>query len=320
MYKRFYQGERLFSLDPEAQFNVFDYPDLTFSVVALNSCHNNDPYHRSGMINPKALTAACRKVRSPTRAGWVAAATWHHNLAGGPMQDDFLDAEFLQILIDAGTSLGFHGHQHRPDCFDERYRLGMNPRKITIISAGTLCAQPKNLSPGMPRSYNVVELDIALWKGRVHQRQMGNFQYNMPVWGPGHFVDSNASYLDFKLCKPVLERPEGLDDHLAFERASEHIGQARWKKALDELITLKSDHLVRRMTVSALLKLGDNQRTIQTILDPKSNEEAVLLGGAILEAGTVSDFVRFIALPFTLQNTDASVLDIVSRLRRKYSK
>lgn len=320
MYEKFYLDKRSYSLDPDSQYSVFDYPDLNFSVLALNSCHNNDPLQRYGIVNPSALTAACREARSPKRSGWVVAATWHHNLAGGPMQDDFLDASFLQILIDAGTSLGFHGHQHRADCFDERYRLGNNPRKITIVSAGTLCAEPKNISPGVSRGYNIVELDTEIWTGRVHQRQMVNQLENMPVWGPGHFVDSNASYLDFDLCKPVSNRPEGLDAQLALERAFEYLGETHWEEALDELMTMKSDSFVRRMIVSALLGLEDNQRTIKTILEPKSSEEAVLLGGAILEDGTVSDFKRFISFPFIDQNTDASVSDIVSRLERKYLK
>src|SRR5947199_3819584 len=49
----------------------------------------------------------------------------------GPFNNDYLDSEFLQLLIDSGVSLGFHGHQHTHDCVDERYRLGPAPRKMT---------------------------------------------------------------------------------------------------------------------------------------------------------------------------------------------
>jgi hypothetical protein len=118
-------------------------------------------------------------------------ATWHHSFFGAPHDDDYLDAGPLQVLIDAGVSLALHGHQHRTDCIDERYRLGPSERKITLLSAGTLCAGPRALRAGIPRSYNVVELDTDAWTGRLHQRQMLNEEFNLPVWGPGHINAAN---------------------------------------------------------------------------------------------------------------------------------
>ncbi len=186
------------------QFAIFDYPDLGFSVAALSSCYRNDPLQRAGGFHPTALSAACRDMRSPNRAGWLLAAGWHHSVGGGPSQNDYLDSEFLQLLIDSGVSLGFHGHQHSHDCVDERYRLGPVHRKMTIVSARTLCAEPRNLKPGVPRGYNVVELDTDLWTGRTHSRHMVNNSSNLPVWGPGLFYATGKSYVDFELCKPLV--------------------------------------------------------------------------------------------------------------------
>jgi hypothetical protein len=105
------------------------------SPVARNACGvaaaesesadwvNNDPLRRAGSFHPTALTEACRVLRNSKRAGWVMAAAWHHNLAGGPMLDDYLDAQFIQLLIDAGVSLGFHGHQHSSG----KWRINGNP-------------------------------------------------------------------------------------------------------------------------------------------------------------------------------------------------
>jgi DNA repair exonuclease SbcCD nuclease subunit len=316
-YERFYQGQRKFPLAPEEHYGIFDFQDLGFCVVALNSCFNNDPLHRAGAFHPTAFTEACRILRHPDRTGWLTAAAWHHNLAGGPMRDDYLDAGFLQLLIDAGVSLGFHGHQHLPECFDERYTIGPRPRKITIVSASTLCAEPRNLTPGVARSYNVVELDTDAWTGRVHQRQMVNRLFNLPVWGPGHFHGTNTSFSDFALCKPVRIRPAHLNEQLALERADKLLGAGQWHEALDVLNTIRGVPAARPLLLKGLSESGDSRRTIAMLWPPLTNAEAVTIGGAILEGGTKEEAEAFIQLTFVSNSTDASVRDISRRISER---
>lgn len=315
-YESFYQGQRPYPLSPEQQFAVFDFPDLGFCVVALNSCFNNDPLRRAGAFHPDTVTEACRALRQIDRSGWLAAAAWHHNLAGGPTQDDYLDAGFLQLLIDAGVSLGFHGHQHLPECFDERYRLGPMPRKITIVSASTLCGEPRNLRPGVPRSYNVVELDTDDWVGRVHQRQMVNMQFNLPVWGPGHFINTNSSFFDFELCKPLMVRSAQLDVQLALDRADKLLGSRQWREALAVLDDIKEVPLARPLLVKALQELDDGRRTIATLWPPLTSAEAVVLGGAVLDGGTREEAEAFVRLGLVCESMDASVREISQRVRQ----
>ena len=80
---------------------------------------------------------------------------WHHNTEGSPAQSDYMDASILQNLIDSGFSVGLHGHQHRPRCFDTRFNYGGNAR-LSVISAGTLCGSS---SSRFGRAYNLIELD-----------------------------------------------------------------------------------------------------------------------------------------------------------------
>lgn len=319
-YERFYQGQRTYPFVPEQQFDVFDFPDLNLCVLSLNSCFNNDPFRRVGDFNPDALTAAMRALRQARREGWLAVAAWHHNLEGRPTQEDFLDAEFLQLLIDAGVSIGFHGHQHLPDCFDERYRLGKNPRKITIVSASTLCSESHHLRPGTPRSYNIVEIDTDAWSGRVHQRQMINKLFNLPVWGPGHFNSTNSSIFDFELCKPLLTRTPNLDSKLSLEMAEKLLGTHQWSEAADILSGVKDILLARPLLVKALEELGDARRIIDTLWPPLTSAEAVLLGGAILECGTQEDAAAFIQLELASNNTDASIREILQRIKERRFK
>jgi len=63
-----------FPLAPEEHYGIFDFQDLGFCVVALNSCFNNDPLHRAGAFHPTAFTEACRILRHPDRTGWLTAA------------------------------------------------------------------------------------------------------------------------------------------------------------------------------------------------------------------------------------------------------
>ena len=313
-YNSFYQGKRAYQLAPEQQFDVFDFANLGFCVVALNSCFNNDPLRRAGAFHPNTLTEACRALRQSNRVGWLAAVAWHHNLVGGPTQDDYLDAGFLQLLIDAGASLGFHGHQHLPECFDERYRLGKNPRKMTIVSASTLCAEQNNLMPGVPRSYNIVELDTDDWVGCVHQRQMVNMLMSLPVWGPGHFINTNNSFFDFKMCKPLLTRSSQLDAQLALDRADKLLGTRLWREALEVLDEIKEVPLARPLLVKALEELSDERLTITTMWPPMNNAEVVTLGGAVLNSGTPEEAEAFIRLGIVSDNMDASVRDISRRI------
>jgi hypothetical protein len=320
MYKNFYENHRTFPLESEEQYQVFDFPWLNFSIVALNSCHNNDPFHTVGSFQQTTFSRACQALQRPERMGWLVAAAWHHNIVSEPTKNDYLDAGFLQPLIDTGVSLGFHGHQNLSDCFDERYRSGPNPRKMTIISAGTLCAEPRNLLPGVPRSYNIVELDSKELSGRVHQRQMVNHRFDLPIWGPGHFITSNRSSLNFEICPPLKIRPAYLDLQLILERVDALMGSHKWAEALDILETIKEETQARIFLVKALEELGDGRRTINNLWPPLTNREVVTVGGAILESGTENEAENFMQLDLVSNNNDASVREVRERISSRCGK
>ncbi|MGO6996903.1 metallophosphoesterase family protein [Rhizobium leguminosarum] len=320
LYEKFYRGERTYSLDPAQQFDVFDFPDLKFCLAALNSCHRNDPMNRVGAIHPSALAAACRMLRSPARDGWCLGASWHHDVAGGAGHEDFLDSSFVQLLIEAGVTVGFHGHRHRSDCFDQKSRLGDAPRKMTIVAAGTLCAGPTNLSPGIPRGYNIVELNTDTFGGRVHSRQMVNQLQNLPIWGPGLFVDTSKSFIDFDLSPPAKARSASLDIQLSLEKASDLFGRQKWKEVIDELEAIVDHPQARRFYVQALQELGDHTLTMERLRTPRDATEAVILGAAILESNAQKEALRFLSLDELTVQPDASLDEIKRHLTRRFVK
>lgn len=320
LYERFYEGARTYPLDPSRQFDIFDFPQFSFCLAAFNSCFRNDPMNRVGAIHPGALIEACRELRSPSRAGWYLAASWHHDIAGGAGHEDFLDAGFVQHLIDAGVTIGFHGHRHRTDCFDQKCRLGDAPRKMTVIAAGTLCAGPTNLSPGIPRGYNIIEIETDAAAGRVHSRQMVNQLQNIPIWAAGRFLDARGSFLDFDLSPPIEKRPAALNVELILERASDLLGQQKWKDVINELAPIVQDSTARRLFVEALQHIDDSALTIEYLSEPQNTTEAVMFGVALIQSASTDEVERFLRLELVVNNSDASLKDVTARLRRKSGK
>jgi hypothetical protein len=126
-------------------------------IAALSSCCNNDLFNRAGRIHPDCVAAATRAVAAHVKRGQVALATWHHNLAGGPNDSDYVDADVLQSLIDGGFVIGLHGHQHRPQFLEHQFTAD-GKRGIAVISAGTLCGGPHTLPSGRMAAYSHIEL------------------------------------------------------------------------------------------------------------------------------------------------------------------
>jgi hypothetical protein len=319
LYRSFYNGKRTFSLDPKLQYDAFDFPRESFSVLTLSSCFNNDLMRRAGSFHPAAVTEVGRLARQPSRAGWLIAAAWHHNVGGGPTQDDYIDNSALQLLIDAGVSAAFHGHQHFTECVEERLRVGPSRRKITIVSAGTLCAGPHHLA-GKPRSYNIVEFDTDASTGRVHQREMANRDLGLPIWAPGRFPISNGSYLDFDLERPAQLRPPTLDLQLAIEAAERAVGKKRWADAVAILRPHRNVELARPLLVEALNAIGDARQTIEVLSPPQTIAEAVVFGAAVDEVGTGAEVDAFLASTIVTEATDASVREIARRIRERRAR
>jgi len=319
-YEQFYCGVRSFSMEPDEQFCVFDYPDFNLSICALNSCYRNDPLQRSGSFSPTALSSACGELRKAQRSGWLLAATWHHSVGGGPAQNDFLDHESIQYLIDSGVSLGFHGHQHTHDCVDERYRLGPDQRKMTLVSASTLCAEQGNLKPGIPRGYNVVEIDTDKPAVRVHSRRMVNSDFNLPVWGPGQFNSTGKSYVDSTISLPLISRPKTLDRTLLLEKADTLLGEKRWKEALALLREIKDEGLAKPLILKALTEISDDSETISVLWPPMTNEEIVLVGASIMALQDRGRATTFLSLDQVSKNADASVVDMRRRVSMRLSR
>lgn len=309
-YGKFYDGARSFSLDPCQQYDVFDFPEFNLVVVGFSSCFNNDILNRQGAIHPVSVSNAGAALRQPVRADCIRVAVWHHNTEGLPMQSDYMDPDMLQHLIDGGFSLGFHGHQHRPQFLDTRFKYGAE-RRITVISAGTLCG---SASFRFARAYNVVELDTDAGSGRLHLREMHNDTLEFPIWAQRPLPPGSGDYLEFKFDPPPAPIMRASDATAALLRAEGLYDSGDYRGAADTLSALASrDEIARRLLVEALHKLGDTQGLIGLLDPPKSAAEAIVLMDALWNEGR-RDRLRSLLDEMGLKTLDPSV----GELRNKY--
>jgi predicted MPP superfamily phosphohydrolase len=132
-YAAFYNGTRTYDLEASRQLDIFDFPKFDLIIAAFSSCYNNDLFNRQGAIHPACIAQAGTKLRHSSLKDRLRIAVWHHNAEGVPMKSDYMDPDLIQNLIDRGFSLGFHGHQHRPQFLDSRFRHGTD-RRITVIT------------------------------------------------------------------------------------------------------------------------------------------------------------------------------------------
>lgn len=311
-YSDFYNGTRTYDLDPAKQIDIFDYPQYDLTVVGFSSCYNNDLYNRQGSIHPGCIADAGIRLRHPSNASRLRMAVWHHNTEGPPAHSDYMDPDLIQNLIDRGFSLGLHGNQHRPQYLDTRFRHGID-RKITVISAGTLCGGP---SFRHGRAYNVIELNTADRTGRLHVREMQNDNFLLPIWGRRALPPNTSPFYEFEYDPPP---PPSSNINVAttvlVEAQKLHIGGEYEKAAKILKGIVRQEQLARPLLLDSLVKLKDTETIIHIFDPPASEAEAIHVMDALWDRGKRDRLSELINLPLIAESSDPSVVEI----RNKYS-
>ncbi len=310
-YAEFYQGRQPFDLDPAKQFGIFDYPDFNLTIVGFSSCHENDFFNKQGAIHPGCIAEATQALRDPRFNGRLRAAVWHHNTEGLPSQTDYMDAGILQNLIDSGFSVGLHGHQHRPQCFDTRFNYGGDAR-ISVISAGTLCG---TASPRFGRAYNIIELDLECRKGRLHVREMLNDDPESPIWGCRSLPPDTSAYLDFTFHPPPDPVVAPSPTTTALLEAQRLYHAAAYPEAVTVLLPLiATDDLARRLLLECLEELNDTAQIVAHFDPPRSSTEAIYLMEALWVERNTDRLRILLDEPIVAEFNDPAVIET----RRKY--
>jgi hypothetical protein len=306
-YKEFYDGARIYSLNPAEQFDLFDFPQYGLTIAGFSSCNNNDLFNRQGDIHPDCIGAVGSKINERQYQGRLRIAVWHHNTEGLPLQFDYMDPDLIQNLIERGFSIGLHGHQHRPQFLDRRFQY-QGDRHMTVISAGTLCGGP---SFRFGRAYNIVELDTENRTGLLHLREMQNDNLRLPIWGRRSLPPHTSGSIAFEYDAPPspLVRVSTATAILIDAQRLYEIGN--FKEAAAMLATaVAGDDLARRLLLDCLVQMKENGAIIGRFDPPLSETEAIHLIDALWDEGQRDRLAAVLLLPMVAGSTDPSLIEI----------
>lgn len=197
--ERFYAGvPGIPTLSRKEPFALFKLANGRVGVAVFNSCHWNDCYAFHGAIDRPAIAAAQTQMRqSHSFQLWM--AVWHHSVHGVPYRDDYMDIDQVRDMVGFGFRLGLHGHQHKHQVIPTQVHLPES-ETMAVISAGSLCAGPKELPTGFFRQYNIIEIQDDLLSARVHVRQMETAH----LFSPCHMtLAGGRAYIDVKWSPPL---------------------------------------------------------------------------------------------------------------------
>ncbi len=290
----FYQSLKLrFSLQDQRQALNFVTPDGRALFTGFCSLHENDCFNRRGKISIDDIARNNLSIReSIMNEISLKVAFWHHSVEGTGYHDDHLNSfEVLPHLIDHGYALGLHGHQHKSAVVSYAYSL--NPKLVMpIIAGGSLCAGPYDIPPGYRRQYNIIEIDDANARIRVHVREW----FDDTIWAPARlqeFGGKSCMEVDMPILQEVLQTSKQKTNAAVIQAVQQGEASVRAKDYDSALIALASIPrdilLVRKLLIESFQMLGRWPELIDLIGNPTNTEELALMVDALAK---VKDFSK----------------------------
>lgn len=276
--ERFYAGVvGIPKMSRSAPYSLFSLAGGKIGVAAFNSCHWNDCYAFHGAIEGPAIAAAQRQMRELSFQLWM--AVWHHSVHGIPYRNDYMDIDQVQDMVGYGFRLGLHGHQHKHQVLPAQVHLPES-ETMAVVSAGSLCAGPKELPTGYFRQYNIVELNDDLQSARVHVRQMETAH----LFSPSHMTAvGGKTFVEVKWSPPLT--PPSLSPLMASTVLEAEkllrTGHARDAVQLLSATLSESDNFARSLYIQAAIKAEQWGNLVEHLAQPRNIGELVALVEAL---------------------------------------
>lgn len=181
-FAAFYESVRQepYPLAPAEQATLHHFPDQNLLILGLNSAWYIDHYfkERAG-LNGTAVSRALSQIRNtPDYAPCTKLAVWHHPPAA-LRPDAGMDEHLLEQLAQAGFRIVLHGHIHAARDTEFRYYRNLAGGGLEVLAAGTFGAPTKELLPGYPFQYQLLEFGPG--KLTVHTRRK---EHEAGAWKP----------------------------------------------------------------------------------------------------------------------------------------
>lgn len=263
-YNEFFNGIRELPEQIEQSSYIVELSEYHIAFVCFNSCHRLDHLNPMGCICPDAIASSHTRLTNLKNMGYLLVGVWHHHVSGLPAENNYMDYRILDAMIREDIKMGLFGHQHVSMAVQEYRDITSKQNSILLLSSGSLYGNRNQLVTGIPRQYNIIELnqkdDVA--KMRLHVRKDNSqYGYDIPQWilspiGMKHLscynhelliekaqveyvvadieamVKNNGDYLE--ACKRLLEY--GLDNELALRYFDSYVSKIDNKGELRELL------------------------------------------------------------------------------------
>jgi predicted phosphodiesterase len=183
-YNRFYDGIRELPEKIDQDSYIIELPTYNIAFVCFNSCYRLDHLNPIGCICPDAISKAHDRLIKLKYMGYLLVGVWHHHVSGLPVENNYMDYRILNAMIQEDIKMGLFGHQHVSTAVQE-YSDITSDQNILLISSGSLYGNRYQLVTGVPRQYNVIELefDEELIKLQLNVRKdISQYGYDIPQW------------------------------------------------------------------------------------------------------------------------------------------
>lgn len=190
----FYEGVAFpIDFDAARPWNHFPISDDVL-ITAFDNCQHIDGFRFAASVHPKDVADANIALGKASMSPKLKIATWHHNINGPPLKNDYLDADELCSMLNSGYRIGLHGHQHLPDAVPFSLHTSSD-QKMAVVSVGSLGASDADIAPGCRQQFSVLAIDVQQSSGRLWIREM----ISRGVFGPGRIRSrSSEIYADIE--------------------------------------------------------------------------------------------------------------------------
>ena len=188
-YNNYFAGIRELPEEVDKDSYIIELPLYHIAFVCFNSCYRLDHLNPMGCICPDAISKAHEKLVALNNMGYLLVGVWHHNYDEGfkrreGLKNNYMDYRILNAMMQENIKMGLFGHQHVSTAVQE-YSDITTKQSILLISSGSLYGNRYQLVTGVPRQYNVIEMNFRDEEVKLKlniRKDNSQYGYDIPQW------------------------------------------------------------------------------------------------------------------------------------------